>query len=229
MVCKELGVRGDGTSAELHNMLLYEKGVVSKDHDARKPIKVDELQKSDEPVKDDELDENDKPIDFGGLEDNDKRVKVYELQNKNWYDRGTGFCAGQLLTSGEGRIAVRSEDDAQGMLLDTKILHDCGFQKQEDTRIVWTEPSGLGMAMSFEQAEVCAQIWSLIVSVQQRVVAPYPKVHDGLSLADSAKIPGMFATLVISLPSAHWGGAVKVSHNGQEYSLPTHGHEYLAW
>ena len=26
-----------------------------------------------------------------------KRVKVYELKNNDWYDRGTGFCAGQLL------------------------------------------------------------------------------------------------------------------------------------
>jgi len=120
-------------------MLLYEKGAISKHHHARESIKVDELQKSDEPVKVGELDENDKPIDFGGLEDNDKRVKVYELQNKNWYDRGTGSCAGQLLTSGEGRIAVRSEDNAQRMLLDTEILHDCGYQKQEETLIVWTE------------------------------------------------------------------------------------------
>ncbi|KAH0368264.1 hypothetical protein KCU65_g4169, partial [Aureobasidium melanogenum] len=47
--------------------------------------------------------------------------------------------------------------------------------------------------------------------------------------ADSEKVPGMFATLVISLPSAHWGGAVVVSHNGQRYSLQTQNHEYLAW
>jgi protein phosphatase-4 regulatory subunit 3 len=26
-----------------------------------------------------------------------KRVKVYELKNNDWYDRGTGFCAGQVL------------------------------------------------------------------------------------------------------------------------------------
>lgn len=23
-----------------------------------------------------------------------KRVKVYELKNNDWYDRGTGFCGG---------------------------------------------------------------------------------------------------------------------------------------
>ena len=26
-----------------------------------------------------------------------KRVKVYELKNNDWYDRGTGFCAGQIV------------------------------------------------------------------------------------------------------------------------------------
>ncbi len=26
-----------------------------------------------------------------------KRVKVYELRNNDWFDRGTGFCTAQLL------------------------------------------------------------------------------------------------------------------------------------
>lgn len=26
-----------------------------------------------------------------------KRVKVYELRDNDWFDRGTGFCTGQLL------------------------------------------------------------------------------------------------------------------------------------
>ena len=25
-----------------------------------------------------------------------KRVKVYELRNNDWFDRGTGFCTGQV-------------------------------------------------------------------------------------------------------------------------------------
>jgi hypothetical protein len=133
------------------------------------------------------------------------------------------------LDSGEARIAVRSKDDAQRMLLEMKVSHDYGYQRKQETLIVWTEPSGLDMAMSFAEADGCAQIWSLIVSAQQRVVATCPQVHDGLSLANSTKIPGMFATLVVSLPSAHWGGAVAASYNGQQYSLQTHGHEYLAW
>jgi hypothetical protein len=52
---------------------------------------------------------------------------------------------------------------------------------------------------------------------------------DELNKANSEKLPSVFATLVVSLPSAHWGGAVVVSHGGQQHSLQTQGHEYLAW
>lgn len=26
-----------------------------------------------------------------------KRVKVYELKNNDWFDRGTGFCTGRII------------------------------------------------------------------------------------------------------------------------------------
>jgi hypothetical protein len=52
---------------------------------------------------------------------------------------------------------------------------------------------------------------------------------DELNKVNSEKLPSAFATLVVSLPSAHWGGAVVVSHGGQQHSLQTQGHEYLAW
>ena len=47
--------------------------------------------------------------------------------------------------------------------------------------------------------------------------------------ADSEKASGMFAAMVISLPSAHFGGAVVVNHNGRSRVLQTYLHEYLAW
>ena len=27
-----------------------------------------------------------------------KRVKVYELRNNDWFDRGTGFCSGHVVS-----------------------------------------------------------------------------------------------------------------------------------
>ena len=86
-----------------------------------------------------------------------KRVKVYELKNNDWYDRGTGFCAGQYVGPQDAppdeldaRILVVSEEDANRTLLETRITKDDGYQKQQDTLIVWTETNGVDMALSFQ-------------------------------------------------------------------------------
>ncbi|GAB1213178.1 hypothetical protein ATERTT37_002327 [Aspergillus terreus] len=60
-----------------------------------------------------------------------KRVKVYELRDNDWFDRGTGFCTGSILHD-EPRIFVESEDEPDRVLLETKISKDDGYQKQQD-------------------------------------------------------------------------------------------------
>ncbi|KAL9600672.1 MAG: hypothetical protein Q9219_003002 [cf. Caloplaca sp. 3 TL-2023] len=99
-----------------------------------------------------------------------KRVKVYELRNNDWFDRGTGFCTGRILGD-ESRIHVESEDQPERMLLETRISKDDGYQKQQDTLIVWTESTGTDMALSFQEAEGCAAIWEFVTHVQQHLVA----------------------------------------------------------
>ncbi|KAI2092610.1 Platinum sensitivity protein [Ophidiomyces ophidiicola] len=124
-----------------------------------------------------------------------KRVKVYELKDNDWFDRGTGFCTGQILdvrplpswlshtrarmpagalapvhqaiVCDEPRILVESEDQPDRMLLETKISKDDGYQKQQETLIVWTEPNGTDMALSFQEADGCAVIWEFVRHVQQ--------------------------------------------------------------
>ena len=78
----------------------------------------------------------------------------------------------------ESKIYVESEDSPERLLLETKITKDDGYQKQQgerawrltwnvngcskvdaDTLIVWTETSGIDMALSFQEAEGCATIW----------------------------------------------------------------------
>jgi len=115
-----------------------------------------------------------------------KRVKVYELKNNDWYDRGTGFCSGQIVNSPnsspenpDARILVVSEEDPQRTLLETRITKDDGYQKQQDTLIVWTESNGVDMALSFQEAEGCAGIWEFVSEVQTRLAALAP--DDGLS------------------------------------------------
>ncbi|KAM0716561.1 hypothetical protein Q7P37_008006 [Cladosporium fusiforme] len=115
-----------------------------------------------------------------------KRVKVYELKNNDWYDRGTGFCSGRLLTgpntspdNPEAHIVVVSEDEPERALLETRITKDDGYQKQQETLIVWTETNGVDMALSFQEAEGCSSIWEFVSEVQTRLAALAP--DDGLS------------------------------------------------
>ena len=122
------------------------------------------------------------------LANDKKRVKVYELRDNDWFDRGTGFCTGQVINvsidlsrrnlpsswiradpalQDEPKIYVESEDQPDRMLLETKIAKDDGYQKQQDTLIVWTEANGTDMALSFQEADGCAVIW-LVVNVSDR-------------------------------------------------------------
>lgn len=64
------------------------------------------------------------------LANDKKRVKVYELRDNDWFDRGTGFCTGQVINE-EPRIFVESEDQPERMLLETRIVKDDGYQKQQ--------------------------------------------------------------------------------------------------
>ncbi|KAH0537593.1 hypothetical protein FGG08_005625 [Glutinoglossum americanum] len=108
-----------------------------------------------------------------------KRVKVYELKNNDWFDRGTGFCTGQVIND-EPRIHVESEDQPDRVLLETKIAKDDGYQKQQDTLIVWTESTGTDMALSFQEADGCAAIWEFVSHVQQQLLS-LSGPDDGLS------------------------------------------------
>lgn len=84
---------------------------------------------------------------------NKKRVKVYELRNNDWFDRGTGFCTvvvtrvssptfrfnvlqskySKQTEDGrrDPRVIVESEDPPERLLLETKIHKEDGFQKQQ--------------------------------------------------------------------------------------------------
>ncbi|KAI0817844.1 component of IIS longevity pathway SMK-1-domain-containing protein [Xylaria sp. FL0064] len=115
-----------------------------------------------------------------------RRVKVYELRNNDWFDRGTGFCTATFNSSEDGhqrdaQVIVESEDHPERTLLKTRICKEDGFHKQQETLIVWTEPTnGVDMALSFQEAEGCAMIWKFINSIQQQY-NPTNNQDDSLS------------------------------------------------
>ena len=86
----------------------------------------------------------------------------------------------------ESKIFVKSEESPDRILLETRITKDDGYQKQQgaaqdrvphrehrslidaETLIVRTDSSGVDMALSFQEAEGCAAIWSVWSPPRQR-------------------------------------------------------------
>ncbi|KAB2109040.1 hypothetical protein AG0111_0g2533 [Alternaria gaisen] len=96
-------------------------------------------------------------------------LNVYELKYGDWVDRGTGICQGALATPEHARIMVATGGDYSKLVLDTSISKDNGYQRQQDTLIVWTEQNGSDMALSFEKPEGCAKIWDYVNEVLSRL------------------------------------------------------------
>ncbi|UNI13452.1 Platinum sensitivity protein [Purpureocillium takamizusanense] len=133
-----------------------------------------------------------------------RRVKVYELRNNDWFDRGTGFCTAAWVSTEDGRkeprVIVESEDQPERILLETKILKEDGFQKQQETLIVWQEPtSGVDMALSFQEADGCAMIWRFVSNIQHALQ------NNGTIVDDLSDDLAMEAGAAISLPAAELG------------------------
>ncbi|RKU45875.1 Platinum sensitivity protein [Coniochaeta pulveracea] len=155
-----------------------------------------------------------------------KRVKVYELQNNDWFDRGTGFCTAAFVPveggQKEPKVMVESEDQPDRLLLDTRICKEDGFQKQQDTLIVWTEPgNGVDMALSFQEAEGCALIWKFINNVQQSMTSmggPDDSLSDDLAM----DIPS------IQLPPPDLGNLADLEANMRMMSATQTGRDALA-
>ncbi|KAJ5794856.1 hypothetical protein N7457_001455 [Penicillium paradoxum] len=156
--------------------------------------------------------------------DGRKRVKVYELRDNDWFDRGTGFCTGQILGE-EPRIFVESEDLPSRVLLETRITKDDGYQKQQasrdtETLIVWTEQNGTDMALSFQEAEGCAVIWDFVNAVQQHLLS--------LNSADDALSDDLDSYQSIVLPAPELGNLPEIEQIVRAASMTQGGRDALS-
>jgi len=156
-----------------------------------------------------------------------KRVKVYELRNNDWFDRGTGFCTAQFVPVQENqpkepRVIVESEDHPDRLLLETKIVKDDGFQKQQDTLIVWTE-NNVDMALSFQEAEGCAMIWKFIDGVQQT----FHNVLGGADDSLSEDLTMDMSTSTFTLPPADLAHLPDTENVMRQMSNTANGREIL--
>ncbi|KAB7496413.1 Serine/threonine-protein phosphatase 4 regulatory subunit 3 [Armadillidium nasatum] len=96
-----------------------------------------------------------------------RRVKLYALNaERQWDDRGTGHVTSAYVERLKGMsLLVRAESDGS-LLLESKILPDTAYQKQQGTLIVWSEGENFDLALSFQEKAGCDEIWEKICQVQ---------------------------------------------------------------
>ncbi|KRX86721.1 Serine/threonine-protein phosphatase 4 regulatory subunit 3A, partial [Trichinella pseudospiralis] len=97
------------------------------------------------------------------------RVKLYVLNEKRvWDDKGTGHVTCVFNESLQSHtLTVRSEQDGS-ILLESKILNETAYQKQQETLIVWTEADNSDFALSFQEKQGCDEVWRGICGAQGR-------------------------------------------------------------
>ncbi|XP_047621561.1 serine/threonine-protein phosphatase 4 regulatory subunit 3B-like [Phacochoerus africanus] len=99
----------------------------------------------------------------------DKRrcVKVYALNdNKQWDDLGTGHVSSTYVERLQGMSLLVHAEPSGTLILESKINPNTPYQKQQGTLIVWSEAQNHGMAISFQDAACCHEIWKTICQVQ---------------------------------------------------------------
>lgn len=108
----------------------------------------------------------------------------------------TGSTDGQsAITDGEDKdyfVLVVSENlETEDMLLNTRVVREDVYQRQQgeysfsitvrrytailqsrvaDTLVVWTEPDGTDMALSFQEADGCNEVWDFLTEVQKHFI-----------------------------------------------------------
>ncbi|KAF9907190.1 Platinum sensitivity protein [Linnemannia zychae] len=174
------------------------------------------------------------------------RVKVYRLSaGSQWIDQGTGHCScefnmvktrgtddvillrlqqGLDATSGdksEGTLMVHSEDNDDKVLLSSRIrVGEDLYQRQQETLIVWSEDEGMDLALSFQEAEGCGEIWDNINEVQQHYAEDL--------FSDPSDINGTGSGEYITLPDPDISNLAEIEHLIKEAQSGTNEKEKLA-
>lgn len=102
-----------------------------------------------------------------------RRVKVYLLDGDDWLDEGTGYCIGDIEDeTNRPFFIVRNESNSEEVLLKSFLEGSTQYQRQQETLIVWTDPRGKDLALSFQETEGCADLCEFIIRVQQENYSP---------------------------------------------------------
>lgn len=178
-----------------------ENGVKSKDPEGDASPQSEESEKAKDDFK--AITSGHQMDDLDINRDSRNRVKLYVLcEQRVWDDRGTGHVACVQLPGQQTFVIIVKLESAEKNVLESKILQDTVYQKQQETLIVWSESDTCDLALSFQEKTGCEEIWAKICEVQGRDPgdpdAGFDEMDDGdLSEGSTAGAAGTNGRIVL--------------------------------
>ncbi|EPY54283.1 DNA damage response protein [Schizosaccharomyces cryophilus OY26] len=154
-----------------------------------------------------------------------RRVKVYEMENDNWSDCGTGYCNG-LIEDSLAYFIVYSESDNESVLLKTQIVAEDIYTRQEETLIVWQELNGTDLALSFQESIGCIDMWMFLTNVQKAICSVTGNISNDDILTDDGTAHERYFQSV-SLPSPELSNLPEIEEVVFGYMHSVHTRDHL--
>lgn len=106
------------------------------------------------------------------------------------------------------------------LLLKTRVVKEDVYQRQQDTLVVWTEPDGTDMALSFQEADGCHEVWEFLTEVQKHFILNARQAGEVPSSMDDGEGEGMTSgALGVSNTNVPSDGELVMS-DGSSFNLP---------
>ncbi|GAA94601.1 uncharacterized protein L969DRAFT_87512 [Mixia osmundae IAM 14324] len=108
--------------------------------------------------------------------------------------------------------------------------HKLGYQRQQDTLIVWTEADGTDMALSFANVQGCADVWELVEKVRMYFEANGMTTTSSDELGPSRSVtasPASRALADVDLPEPKLGNLREIDNYIRRISRPVSGRDAI--
>ncbi|EPQ30255.1 uncharacterized protein PFL1_02371 [Pseudozyma flocculosa PF-1] len=115
-------------------------------------------------------------------------------------------------------VVVVSENlETEDVLLASKVVREEVYQRQQETLVVWTEPGGADMALSFQEPEGCNEVWEFLTEVQKHFAR---LAEEALSDSPPTTPNQQPMTGALGVSGSGFGMDSFVSHDGSFVGLP---------
>ena len=95
----------------------------------------------------------------------------------------------------EALCIIVKPETGSGLIMNSTIRQDFDtYSRQQDTLIVWSEPGGIELALSFQEAEGCNEMWEHILDAQKRMRADKHDIDQLPLSTDGTRALFLFTT-----------------------------------